>query len=96
MRDHEGRLRFMPRLPDSLERLRFKIRCRGRAITVEVTPTRATYTLYRGDDVEIMHHGESLTLSKAGPVTRPIPAPPALERPVQPHGRAPRRRRPPS
>jgi alpha,alpha-trehalose phosphorylase len=95
MRDHGGQPRFMPRLPDSLARLRFKIRCRGRAMTVEVTPKQATYTLYRGDDFEIAHHGESLTLSTAGPVTRPIPAPPALERVAQPRGRAPRHRRPP-
>ena len=95
MRDHGGRLRFMPRLPDSLARLRFKIRCRGRAMTIEVTPKQATYTLYRGEDLEIMHHGELLTLSKAGPLIRPIPAPPALEQPVQPRGRAPRHRRPP-
>ena len=95
MRDHGGRLRFMPRLPDSLARLRFKIRCRGRAMTIEVTPKQATYTLYRGEDLEIMHHGELLTLSKAGPLIRPIPAPPALERPAQPRGRAPRHRRPP-
>jgi alpha,alpha-trehalose phosphorylase len=95
MRDHGGQPRFMPRLPDSLARLRFKLRCRGRAMTVEVTPKQATYTLYRGDDFEIVHHGESLTLSTASPVTRPIPAPPALERAVQPRGRAPRHRRPP-
>jgi alpha,alpha-trehalose phosphorylase len=95
MRDHGGRLRFMPRLPDSLARLRFKIRCRGRAMTIEVTPKQATYTLYRGEDIELVHHGESLTLSTGEPVTRAIPAPPVLERPAQPLGRAPRRRRPP-
>jgi alpha,alpha-trehalose phosphorylase len=95
LRDRGPTVTFMPRLPDTLERLAFRIRCRGRALAVEVTPAQATYTLTDGEDIEIRHHGEQVTLTSAKPVTRPIPRPPRLEEPRQPPGRAPKRRRPP-
>jgi alpha,alpha-trehalose phosphorylase len=93
MRDHGGAVSFMPRLPGALARLAFGVRCRGRTLKVEVKPDHATYTLERGESVEIIHHDESLTLQPGQAVTRPIPRPPALEPPVQPPGRAPVRRR---
>ncbi len=94
LRDREQVLHLMPRLPSTLERLSFRIRCRGRALAVEVKPTQATYTLTDGEDIEIEHHGERITVTSAKPVTRPIPRPPPLEPPRQPPGRVPQRRRP--
>ena len=84
---------FKPRLPDSLARLAFKIRCRGRKLGVEVTPTQATYTLLDGPELEILHHGKIVKLRSGTPVKRKIPKPPKLERPAQPRGRAPAPRR---
>jgi alpha,alpha-trehalose phosphorylase len=84
---------FMPRLPDTLERLAFKVHCRGRKLGVEVTPTEAAYTLLDGPELEIVHHGKGVKLTSAAPVKRKIPRPPKLDRPVQPRGRAPAPRR---
>ncbi|HEY2160460.1 MAG TPA: glycosyl hydrolase family 65 protein [Solirubrobacteraceae bacterium] len=94
LRDRGRVLHFMPRLPSTLERLAFRVRCRGRMLHVEVKPTQATYTLTDGDDLEIEHHGEQITVTSAESVTRPIPPAPNLPAPTQPPGRAPKRRRP--
>ena len=95
LRDHEGELGFMPRLPRRLRHLCFRISFKGRRLKVDVEHGQAHYTLVEGDDLEITHHGESLTLDTSKAVTRPIPSPPAeLEEPKQPRGREPLRRRP--
>jgi alpha,alpha-trehalose phosphorylase len=92
LRDHDGSLSFTPRLPSRLTRLRFRVCFNARQLEVEVLREEARYTLLAGDPLEITHHGEAVTVA-ADPVSRPIPAPPALEPPSQPRGRAPARRR---
>jgi alpha,alpha-trehalose phosphorylase len=94
LRLQDGTLNVMPRLPETLERLAFKVRCLGRRLEIEVTPTHATYSLLAGDELEIRHHGRSVKLRPGSSVRRAIPKPPKLERPVQPRGRAPVKRRP--
>ncbi len=95
MRDHDGDLEFRPRLPRRLRHLCFRISFKGRRLKIDVEHGEARYTLVRGDDLEIAHHGEALTLDSSEPVTRPIPPVPAgLEEPKQPLGREPVRRRP--
>jgi alpha,alpha-trehalose phosphorylase len=96
MRDHGGSLRFAPRLPQALTRLAFRLLFRGRRLKVEVEPRRVSYTLLEGDPLAIRHHGEELTVSPGEPSIREIPAPPRLQPPSQPPGRAPARRRPPA
>ncbi|MEB3980031.1 family 65 glycosyl hydrolase [Mycobacterium sp. 663a-19] len=94
MRDQDGTLRFAPRLPDSLTRLAFTFTKRARRLTVEITPSNATYTLRAGDPLPLAHHGEPITVTLGNPITRPIPGPPGMvEQPTQPRGRAPARRR---
>jgi alpha,alpha-trehalose phosphorylase len=95
MRDHGGVLRFTPRLPEALNRLAFRIMFRGRRLLVDVRQQEARYTLVDGDPLEILHHGERVTLNRSRPLTRRIPRAPTLEPPKQPAGRAPARRRPP-
>jgi alpha,alpha-trehalose phosphorylase len=95
MRDHDGKLSFAPQLPTQLERLAFGVLFQGRRLKVTATKTEATYTLERGDALEVSHWGEAITLSTEAPVERPItgrapPGPP----PEQPPGRKPTRRRP--
>jgi alpha,alpha-trehalose phosphorylase len=92
LRDHGDRISFAPRLPARLERLTFRLVCRGRRLRVEATKTDATYVLRDGDPLEVDHHGTTITLSTDRPVTRPIPPAPTLPAPTQPPGRAPARR----
>jgi alpha,alpha-trehalose phosphorylase len=95
MRDHRGALSFIPRLPEELTRLRFRLTFRGRRLLVELTNERATYSLLDGDALEIVHHGRKVTVRPGRPLTRRIPALRARKPPTQPPGRAPVRRRPP-
>jgi alpha,alpha-trehalose phosphorylase len=93
-RDHGGTLRFAPRLPEPIGRLRFRLSFRGRCVTVDVRAHEATYAIEAGDALEILHHSEVLEVAPGEPVTRPIPRAPHRERPRQPAGREPRRRSP--
>ncbi|WP_322748424.1 MULTISPECIES: glycoside hydrolase family 65 protein [unclassified Frankia] len=82
-------LSFAPRLPEGISRLAFIVCPRGRRLRVEVTDAVACYVLLRGDPITILHHGEVLEVSMAGPVCRDVPATPARPRPLQPPGREP-------
>jgi alpha,alpha-trehalose phosphorylase len=92
MRDHDGKLSFVPRLPPRLERLTFRLLFRGRRLKVEVTKGEAIYTLVDGPTLEITHHGEPVELSPGAPVARGIKHVPERTPPRQPPGRAPIRR----
>jgi alpha,alpha-trehalose phosphorylase len=96
MRDHDGELSFIPRLPDAITRLNFRITFRNRRLAVEVVHEQATYTLVEGPSLEITHHGERATIEPDAPVTLSIPKAPMLEPPTQPPGRAPAKRRKPA
>jgi alpha,alpha-trehalose phosphorylase len=94
-RDYDDAMRFAPRLPGPLERLRFRLGCRGRCLVVEVTSDQATYSLQGGGDaLQIIHHGERVEVGPDEPVVCSIPPAPTRERPRQPAGRAPQRRAP--
>jgi len=92
-RHGNGRVSFMPRLPEGLTRLAFTLVIRGRQLHVEVTHAEARYLLVDGDPLEIVHHGLGVNLSVGKPQVRPVPAAPSRPRPEQPPGRAPARRR---
>ncbi|HEY3482680.1 MAG TPA: glycosyl hydrolase family 65 protein, partial [Streptomyces sp.] len=85
-------IRFAPRLPEALSRMAFPLEFRGRRLRVEVERTSATYSLLRGEPLEIVHHGTSFLLTTDGPVTRDVPSFPHRPAPTQPPGRAPHRR----
>jgi alpha,alpha-trehalose phosphorylase len=93
-RDLDGTFSFAPRLPQGLIRLAFTLLIRGRRLRVEVTHAEATYTLADGDPLEIVHHGQPVSLSAGKPQARPISAAPSRTRPSQPSGREPVHRRP--
>jgi alpha,alpha-trehalose phosphorylase len=93
LRDRGGTPSFTPRLPQALTRIAFNLRFRkDTQLRIEVEPTRATYTLSMGEAVDILHHGEPVTVPTDRPVRCPIPPAPALDRPDQPPGREPTRR----
>nr|WP_221379034.1 glycosyl hydrolase family 65 protein [Actinoplanes polyasparticus] len=86
-------LALSPRLPQALTRIAFRLRWRGRCLLVEITHEQAVYRLLYGDDLELRHHGEPVTVPRDGSATRPIPAPEAVEPVHQPAGREPLARR---
>jgi alpha,alpha-trehalose phosphorylase len=94
LRDHDGILSFTPRLPQALTRLTFRLSFQRRRLRVDVEHARASYSLLAGTALDLVHHGEQVTVEPGRPLTRPIPPAPARETPTQPPGRAPQRRRP--
>jgi alpha,alpha-trehalose phosphorylase len=86
MRDYTERLSFAPRLPSRLSRLRFGLIYRGRRLRVQVHPDHATYELLDGDPLELLHHGEPITVGNEAPARCPIPRapkPPATHSPAR-------------
>ena len=92
MRHHAGILEFSPRLPERISRLAFTVQMRRQRLHVEVTATRADYTLVEGDSLEIRHCGLPLTVTAKTPQTRPLPPVTPSPEPEQPMGRRPKRR----
>ena len=93
MRDHDGELSFRPRLPGAIRRLCFRLSFRGRRLQIEVVHGRATYSLLEGAALEIVHHDQRRSVEPGRPLELQIPPPPNRERPHQPRGREPARRR---
>jgi alpha,alpha-trehalose phosphorylase len=89
MRWYDRVLSFAPRLPDGITRLAFHTLFCGSRLRIEVTSAEVTYRLISGSSLEILHHGDEITLSGDGPITRPIPPLKAGPRPTQPEGRVP-------
>jgi alpha,alpha-trehalose phosphorylase len=92
LRDHGAVLSFAPRLPAALSRLAFRLCYRGRLVHVEVTRRHATYSLLDGEAIEVVHHGEAITVTPGEPTKLDVPPAPHRKAPVQPPGRAPARR----
>jgi alpha,alpha-trehalose phosphorylase len=92
MRDHDGELRFAPRLPERIPRATFRLTYRDRCLAVTVEPRRAEYRLLSGEPLDVTHHGEPLTVTTEDAVSRPIPPMAGREPPSQPAGREPARR----
>src|SRR5262249_24087591 len=69
----------------NLTRMAFPTPRRGLCLPVDVTTHEAESALTRGaGPLRIVHHGEELTVSFAGPVARPIPPAPERQLPTQP------------
>jgi alpha,alpha-trehalose phosphorylase len=99
MRHREDGLLFTPRLPSGWDRLCFRLLLQDRVLKVDIEKDQATYTLdgnaesaARGEDLELRHHGQKISLSPGKPVSAQIPEPTAHPAPQQPRGREPRRR----
>ncbi|MEV7623778.1 glycosyl hydrolase family 65 protein [Actinoplanes sp. NPDC089786] len=86
-------LALAPRLPEALTRIAFRLRWRGRRLQVTITPREATYRLVEGEELELRHHGELITVPKDGSTAHPIPPRPEVEPVHQPAGREPLARR---
>jgi alpha,alpha-trehalose phosphorylase len=95
MRAGIGPLAFSPRLPDGISRLMFRIRYRGRKLSVTISGNRVRYQLVEGDPLPVTHHGEEFELGHRA-VDRRVPPYKAGPRPEQPPGRPPYSRASPS
>ena len=94
MRTHRAPTSFAPQLPEGLTRIAFTVTIQGRRLRVEVTRGQARYVLTDGEPLQIVHHGDELTVRAGEPQERPVPAPRPGSRPRQPSGREPARREP--
>jgi alpha,alpha-trehalose phosphorylase len=92
MRVRNGQLCFSPKLPPGLVGLSFRLRYRRRIVLVSIHNHTATYSLLDGDPLEILHHGEPVTITDKELVLD-VPAPVQLPAPSQPPGRVPQRHR---
>jgi alpha,alpha-trehalose phosphorylase len=92
MRDHGDTLSFAPRLPSRLARITFRLLYRGRRLRVEVRPEGARYELLQGEQLELIHCDERLTVTPDSPQTRPLAPAPAPAKLEHPPGRSPPRR----
>jgi alpha,alpha-trehalose phosphorylase len=91
LRDHGDTLAFAPRLPAQLTRLRFRLRYRGRRLCIDIGRDGVRYELLEGERLDVLHHGEPLTIGAGTPQALELPEPPTPA-PVQPpRGRAPGR-----
>jgi len=88
MRAGVGPLAFSPRLPDGISRLMFRMRYRGRKLSVTIKDGRARYELIDGDPLPVSHHGDEFELGHRT-VSLKIPPLKAGPRPDQPPGRPP-------
>jgi alpha,alpha-trehalose phosphorylase len=92
MRDHGDRIAFAPRLPSRVTRLSFGLVVRGRRLRVDMSEEGVRYCLTKGDDLEIVHGEENLSLSAGEEIRRPLVDHASAHSPVPPVGReAPRR-----
>jgi len=89
MRDYGETLSFAPRLPSQLTGLSFGLLYRGRRLRVNVRADAARYQLHEGEPLELLHHGEQLTVTAESPQTRPVPPSPTRPTPRTPPGRSP-------
>jgi alpha,alpha-trehalose phosphorylase len=89
MRDYGETLSFAPWLPERVTGLSFGLLYRGRRLRVEVNHDEASYQLLDGEPLELIHHGEHITVSQGSRTTRPLPPVPRRLEPRQPPGREP-------
>jgi alpha,alpha-trehalose phosphorylase len=88
MRPQDGTLAFSPRLPGGITGLTFRLRYRGRKLSVAISHREVRYELLEGGPLPLIHHGEQLTLEDK-PVICEVPPIPSSPAPRQPAGRAP-------
>ena len=68
LRDYDGRLRFKPRIPDRIEKLRFRLTMHDQVLEVDAGPNSTTYTLHEGSGLIITHEDRDIELSRGKPV----------------------------
>jgi alpha,alpha-trehalose phosphorylase len=70
LRDWDGRISFMPRLPEKACRFNFKLMIRNRLLEFDISQESLTYTLIEGEDLTIYHFDEETHLTRETPVKK--------------------------
>jgi alpha,alpha-trehalose phosphorylase len=70
LRDWDGRISFMPRLPEKTCRFNFKLRIQNRLLEFNMEKESVTYILREGDNLTIFHFDEEISLAKETPVKK--------------------------
>ena len=73
LRDHGDTLSFSPRLPPPITRLCIRLLYRGRRLRIEVGPGTTRYELLSGDPLELLHHGDPVTVETGDPAVLSCP-----------------------
>lgn len=68
LRDYTGQLCFRPRIPRTLQRLRFQLIFNTQVLEVDASRTATRYTLRKGSGLTIQHEGDAIRLSPDEPV----------------------------
>ncbi|OVE75815.1 hypothetical protein BVX98_07080, partial [bacterium F11] len=70
MRNFSGDLCFNPQIPDRIDGVRFHLTVHGKMVDIEYDrkSAQATYTLLKGDKLNIHHQGKKLSLFPNKPV----------------------------
>jgi alpha,alpha-trehalose phosphorylase len=92
MRDSGELLSFAPRLPPRVTRVRFGMMYRGRRLQVDISPSATRYELLEGEPLEVLHHGERITVAMKSPQRGKHPEHERRAVGEPPPGRAPPRR----
>ena len=87
LRDHGDTLAFAPRLPSSLTRLCFRLLFRGQRLRVELVPDHAEYEVADGAPLQLLHHGEAVTLRAGVALRLSCPPSPPVATVASPLGR---------
>jgi maltose phosphorylase len=69
MRVRNGGLSFTPRIPSAWKMYSFKVNFRGQILKVSVSNTESTFSLHRGDDMEIEVNNKKAKITKSEKVT---------------------------
>jgi alpha,alpha-trehalose phosphorylase len=68
LRDYTGHLRFRPRIPRVLERLRFQLIFYGQVLEVDAQRTVTRYALLKGAGLTLHHEDDEISLTPDNPV----------------------------
>jgi alpha,alpha-trehalose phosphorylase len=78
LRDYDGRLRFLPRMPPRLSHIAFSLTVHDNLIGIEINRDRAVYTLREGSGLSVWHEDEELPLSPEKPCQERELVPPTV------------------
>jgi alpha,alpha-trehalose phosphorylase len=73
MRDHGGKMSFNPRLPESWERLTYRLTVHGSRVRIDLEQERMTFTVETGSGFTAWVHNQPYEIEAGAPTVVPIP-----------------------